>query len=82
MFSQVVKEMNTSKSRRKRTGSRVRSVGGNALITLSLRSVRRQVNEMAGGGQAGELKEDKLDKGMQMLLFGATGNSTDRQCSD
>ena len=27
-----------------------------------------QVNEMAGGGQAGELKEDKLDKGAWGLL--------------
>ena len=29
-----------------------------------------KVNEMAGGGQAGELNEDKLDKGTQVLHRG------------
>ena len=36
---------------------------------------------MAGGGQAGELKEDKLDKGMQEHLP-LGGALTDGRCSD
>jgi hypothetical protein len=47
-------------------------VGEGNHFTLSSSSLNFQVNEMAGGGQAGELNEDKLDKGMQTGLFGAT----------
>lgn len=36
---------------------------------------------MAGGGQAGELKEDKLDKGTQAHYLRAIC-PTDGQCSD
>lgn len=36
---------------------------------------------MAGGGQAGELDEDKLDKGMQVLHL-MTISYADQQCSD
>lgn len=36
---------------------------------------------MAGGGQAGELKEDKLDKGTQLLLLEPVSH-TDERCSD
>ena len=41
--------------------------GGNAFFSAAI-FIAFQVNEMAGGGQAGELKEDKLDKGTQVLL--------------
>ena len=56
-------------------------VGGSNGFTPSSFSLSCQVNEMAGGGQAGELKEDKLDKGMQALLLGATGLINDGQSS-
>lgn len=57
-------------------------VGGCNTFTLSPSSLDCQVNEMAGGGQAGELKEDKLDKGIQMHLLGATSDPTDGKFSD
>lgn len=57
-------------------------VGGGKIFTPSLFSLRCQVNEMAGGGEAGELREDKLDKGMRTLLLGpiigADGQHSDR----
>ena len=79
MFLQEIKERKRKKKRLRRTGLRIRSVGVVHFIESSP-SFIRQVNEMAGGGQAGELEEDKLDKGMQVLHLAAISH-TEKRCS-